>query len=155
MRKDGLLCAHWCLINFLLAISHKYTAKSCFLMSLLCLLGDGMISAAVFIKKMIYRLDTWRVTFGHHYGPLFMVLVAQDSPCLLCGWVWSMTYSPGSGEAQPLNIKTLNINCLLICERALGGNGHGVRRSWQGALIMPPASRPTEPLTRNSFNSSR
>ena len=47
------------------------------------------------------------------------------------------------------------IVCTIIRGRALGGNGHGVRRSWQGALIMPPASRPTEPLTRNSFNSSR
>ena len=54
-----------------------------------------------------------RGTYGHHYAPLFMVLVAQDSPCLLCGWVWSMTYSLGSGEVQPLNIKALNINCLL------------------------------------------
>ena len=35
--------------------------------------------------------------------------------------------------------------------RALGGSGHGVKRSWQGALTMPPAGRNTEPLTRNSF----
>ena len=35
--------------------------------------------------------------------------------------------------------------------RALGGSGHGVKRSWQGALTMPPAGRNTESLTRNSF----
>ena len=33
--------------------------------------------------------------------------------------------------------------------RALGASRHGVKRSWQGALIMPPASRNTETLTRN------
>ena len=52
-------------------------------------------------------------------------------------------------------IKINDINIIFIRGQALTGSGHGVRRSWQGALIMPPASRPTEPLTRNSFNSSR
>ena len=33
-------------------------------------------------------------------------------------------------------------------ERALGGSRRGVKRSWREALIMPPASRLTELLTR-------
>ena len=35
--------------------------------------------------------------------------------------------------------------------RALGASGHGVKRSWLGALTMPPASRNTKLLIRNSF----
>ena len=35
-------------------------------------------------------------------------------------------------------------------ERALGGSRRGVKRSWREALIMPPASHPTELLTRKS-----
>ena len=35
--------------------------------------------------------------------------------------------------------------------RALSASGHGVKRSWLGALTMPPAGRNTKLLTRNSF----
>ena len=35
--------------------------------------------------------------------------------------------------------------------RALGASGHGVKRSWLGALTMPPAGRNTKLLIRNSF----
>ena len=48
-------------------------------------------------------------------------------------------------------VSAVGIFFLLIRGRAFGGNGHGVKRSWQGALTMPPAGRNTEPLTRNSF----
>ena len=46
---------------------------------------------------------------------------------------------------------TTNIILVIRSGRALGASGHGVKRSWLGALTMPPAGRNTELLTRNSF----
>ena len=37
---------------------------------------------------------------------------------------------------------------MFIRERALGGSRRGVKRSWREALLMPPACRLTEFLTR-------
>ena len=44
----------------------------------------------------------------------------------------------------------LTFLCVFIRERALGGSRRRVKQSWQGALLMPPASRLTELLTRKS-----
>ena len=38
-----------------------------------------------------------------------------------------------------------------IRERAIGGSRRRVKRSWREALLMPPASRLTEFLTRKVF----
>ena len=88
---------------------------------------------------------------------LHLITSTQQHPpqFSLIGFLQSefIEWFPPSYESEGKSF--LNISIIFICERALGGSGRGVRRSWQGALLMPPASRPTEPLTRNSFNSSR
>ena len=108
------------------------------------------------------------LTFDNWQGPLWAVrYIAYSQNCAIPKYVcsatkvWNTFHLLCLRRAAPLHFKhTIKFSSrtlwfdphikFVIRERALGGSRRGVKRSWREALIMPPASHPTELLTRKS-----